>query len=144
MAAVAHEIMLEGQRAVWGLHPSAHRIVGHWQDAMPNAELLGQDRRGRGKSYALVQQAAAAHMQGQIAVAQAEPRLAAELRQRLHEMPALIGAPPTRGGICGVRQRIYKCVYVGRDVQAKVLEIVAGVDDEGEIVRRQQFGEAER
>ena len=79
-----------------------------------------------------------------IAVAEAEPGLAAQRTDRLHERPGLVAPAPAGRRIVEAGQRIDQRVDIGRDGQAEMLEIVAGVGDDQQIVRRQHAAQAQR
>ena len=96
------------------------------------------------KILALREERASPDVQGEILVTESEPRLAAELRERLHEVPRLVGATPAGLGVGGPGQRVGQRVHVGADVEAQVVEIVARVDDENEFVRIENAGQPER
>src|SRR3954451_499889 len=81
-------------------------------------------------------------MRRQIAVAKLEPSLAAEPLQRRHEIPGLAGEAPAALEIVLVGEGVQHRVDVGRDVQAEMNEIVGGVDDDGQPLRRQHCREA--
>src|SRR5579883_812144 len=72
----------------------------------------------------------------EVAVAEPEPGLSAECLDRPHEGPGLAAAAPAGLGILEARKGVHDGVEVGRDMQAQMLEIVAGVDAEHEPVRR--------
>src|SRR5262249_55634990 len=76
-------------------------------------------------------------------IAQVEPRLAAEFAQSVHELPRLSAAAPARFGVRLPGERVDERIDVRRHVQAEVLEIVAGVDDERDLVGRQELRETQ-
>ena len=98
LALPPHEIVLEVERAFVGVDDAAHRIVGHRRDGMRDAEPLRQQRRHLRQCAAGGQRTGPQNMRGQIAVAELEPGLAAELLQRRHEIPGLAGEPQPRSG----------------------------------------------
>ncbi len=112
LAAALHEVALEGQDAVVGMHHGAHGLIGHGYDAcvysQPPAEIvadLAQAFTGR-------QAASAFHVNSQIRVAESKPGLAAQRLQRPHEGPRLPGTTPTGFGICDPCQGVENRVHV--------------------------------
>ena len=83
-------------------------------------------------------------MGGEIAVAELEPGLAAERRERRHEGPGLVAPAPAALRIVETGERVHQRVDVGRDRQAEMLEVVAGVGDHDEFAGRQHAAQAER
>src|ERR1039458_7710809 len=82
-------------------------------------------------------------MHSKIAVTEPEPCLAAQCSERLHEIPAFVRAPPAAFEIAEATERIDHGVDVRRDMQAEMLEIIAGIDDNCQ-VRADQALESER
>ena len=83
----------------------------------------------------MAQQLGAHEVQADVAVAEPEPGLAAELRDRLERLPRLAGAAPAALLVGEPRQRVEDAVEVGRDPQAQHLEVVRDVADDGDVVR---------
>ena len=131
-ALLLDEIALERERSIGRVHHRADAIVAHRQDAAfdpePARNIGGDGRQG----LAVAQPPRPFHMQGKVAISELEPCLAADLGERLHEAPGLVAAAPARLKIVDVRKRIGHGVEIGRDAQAKMLEIVGGVDDNRE------------
>ena len=76
-------------------------------------------------------------MHAEVAVAQLEPIRLAETPQHLHGAPALIGHTPATLRVRQAGKRVHDGVDVGRNAEPHVLEIVARIDDDGELLRRQ-------
>ena len=113
-ALAAHEVVLEIEPAVIGVEARAHCVVRHRQDAHGDAEPLRVRSAVMADRLSPARQAPRAlHMHSEIAVAELEPRLAAERLQRLHEGPGLIFAAPSRRRIVEARQRIHQGVDIG-------------------------------
>ena len=83
-------------------------------------------------------------MQRQIAIAEPKPVLAAERADAVHERPGLVTPAPAGSGIVDARERVGQRVDIGRDVQPKMLEIVAGVGDHEQFFGRQDAAQTER
>src|SRR6516164_4089833 len=83
-------------------------------------------------------------MQGEIAIAEPKPVLAAEPADTVHERPRLVAPAPPRGGIVDARESVGQRIDIGRDAQSKMLEIVAGVGDHKQFVGRQDAAETKR
>ena len=94
------------------------------------AHDVGQRRAGREPHGAV-------YVGGEIAVAQLEPRRSAQARHRLHEGPGLV-APAPAGLRVDEAGRAYRawCRHRAR-CEPQVLEVVAGVDDDGEPLAQQ-------
>ena len=129
---VAHEILLEGQRARIGFDHRADGVVGHGQDACGDSQRCRLPGTDAGQRLARVQAARAVDVRREIAVAELEPGRPAERAQRVHEGPGLARAAPAGLLVDHARQRVEHGVDIGRDVQPQVGEVVAGVDDDGE------------
>ena len=83
-------------------------------------------------------------MDRQIAVSKAEPIFAAERGQRFHERPRLVAPAPSQLLVVEAGERVHQRVGIGRDMQAQVLEIIADIGHDHEIVRRHDPAEAQR
>src|SRR6266567_4034373 len=83
-------------------------------------------------------------MQGEITIAEAEPVLAAQRADGLHERPGLVPAAPPGDGIVEAGQHVGQRIDIGRDAEAEMLEIVARVGDNQQFVRRQHAAQAKR
>ena len=136
--------MLEREPTPGGVHHGTHRVVGHRQDARVNSESTGKIIADARQAFPGAQPARAFHVQRQVAVAEAEPGLAAQGLEHRHEGPGLVGPAPSGLGVVAARQRIEHGVEVGRDMQAQMLEVVAGVDHDAEPPRPQVAVQAER
>ena len=86
---------------------------------------------------------AAQHMGRQIAIANAEPRRSAEPRRLVEKVPSFSGKAQPVSGVGDAGKRVHDGVEVGRDGEAEMLEIVAGVDHYTEIAAN-DGGEAVR
>src|SRR5271168_4386777 len=83
-------------------------------------------------------------MNREIAIAKAKPVLASERGERFHERPRFVLPTPTELRVVETRERVHQRVRVGRDMQAEMLEIIADVGDDKQIVRLQDPAQAER
>ena len=72
----------------------------------------------------------------QIEIAEREPRRLPELLHALEAAEAVVVHAPAAVGAEQARETVQDGVHVGRNVQAPPLDVVAGVDDDGEIFRR--------
>lgn len=73
----------------------------------------------------------------QIAIAQVEPRRTPVCGQLIVRPERLIAKAPSRLWIHQVGQRIGDDIQIGRDGQSMENDVVAGIDDDGEIARIQ-------
>ncbi len=126
----AHEIVLEVEPSLVRPQSRAQPIVRRRQHAGADAEAAAKVGGDGGETLALPQPASALQMNRQVAIAEAEPVLAAERGQRLHERPGLVLPAPTELRIVEAGERVHQRVGVGRDVQAEMLEIVADIGDD--------------
>ena len=101
---------------------------------------VGRDLRQR---LAGAQAARALDMHREVAVAQAEPVGAAHRGDGRHERPGLVAPAPALLGVVEAGQHVGQRVDVGRDLQAEMLEIVAGVGDDQKLVGRQHAAQAQ-
>ena len=111
---------------------------------MDHAQTVADFPRDFGQRGALGQALPAVYVQREIAIAEAEPCLHAEILRGVHEMPALVAPPPAGIGVRLSGQGIDERVHVRRDVKAKVFEVVSRVDDKGDLVRLENLRETER
>jgi hypothetical protein len=81
-------------------------------------------------------------MRREIAVAEAEPGLAAQCFERRHEGPGLAAPAPPSSGLSWPEQRVEQRIEVGRDLETEMLEIVAGIGDYGSAYRAAERGTA--
>lgn len=72
-------------------------------------------------------------MHGEITIAEPEPCFAAQAAERLHKIPGLIRPAPAALDIAETAECIQNSIDVRRDMEAEMLEIVAGVDDHCQI-----------
>ena len=138
------EILLKVDPALVRANARAHRVVAHRQHARPHAKPRAQIRGDRRQSLAGAQATRAFDVHSEIAIAETEPSLTAQRAKRLHERESLVATPPAKLGIGNARQRVHHGVYIGRDTKTEMLEIVAGVADDKQLVGRQHATEAER
>ena len=80
-------------------------------------------------------------MHRQITIAELKPVFAAQAFDLLHKSPRFAGAAPAELLIVYTGQRIHHRVEVGANGKAHVLEIVTGVDDDGQLIGRQHCGQ---
>src|SRR5437016_113100 len=81
--------------------------------------------------------ARALDMRREIAVAEAEPGLAAQGFERRHKGPGLAAAPPAEFGVVVARERVEQRIEIRRDLKPEMHEIIARIGDDGQRVRRQ-------
>jgi hypothetical protein len=140
--AFADPVLLEVQvAAVGGVDARLDGVVGGGQQPLLDAEaagdLLGDDRQGD----ALAQPRGAVQVDGEVAVAEREPRLVAEAGELLRDREALVGAAPLLGRVDDLAEPVGDRVEVRADPQAVQLEVVADVDDRDDVLGRGDGGE---
>ena len=79
-------------------------------------------------------------MNREIAIAETKPILAAERGKRLHERPGLVPPAPSELRVVEAGQRVHQRVGVRRDMQAEMLEIIADIGDDKQILRLNDLG----
>jgi hypothetical protein len=129
---------------VSGVDGGANRVVGHWQDGVAHAERAGQFIDHAGQVHPGRESTGAFDMHGEVAISEPEPVFSTELREHVHEVPALAGSTPTGVYVAEFGEGVHQRVDVGRDMQSQVLKIVPGVDHETELVRIQQPAQSKR
>src|SRR4051794_32460161 len=144
LAAQPHKIILEVEPARFGAQAGAPLVARHRQQPRTDAEPAAEIVRYRRQALAGVEAAGTLDMRREIAVAEPEPGLAAERFEGRHECPGLAVPPPAEFRIRLPRQRIEQRVEIGRDRQAEMLEIIAGIGDNGQHIRQQDAVQAER
>jgi len=106
-------------------------ILAHRQDARrnaePAAEVVGDFRQALARSEAT----GALDMRGKVAVTELEPGRAAERLERRHKGPGLVAPAPTELQIVDASEGIEEGIDIGRNGQAEMFEIVAGIGDDG-------------
>ena len=112
-------------------------VVGHRQQPDAGLPPLAQRRGHVGERVAGVEHPGADEVGRDVEVAQPEPRrLGAVGRQLVLDAPGLVLASPAALVVRPVAQRVHDAVQVGADAQAVQRDVVAGVDDRGELVVR--------
>ena len=133
-ATLMHEVVLEIDPAFIGAHARAHRIIAHRQHARPHAEAPAEVLGDHRQCFTGPQSARALDMHRKIAVAQPEPGLAADRRQRFHERPGLVMTAPAELRIGKPGQRVHHRVDVGRNGEPEMVEIIARIGDDQQFV----------
>ena len=82
-------------------------------------------------------------MRGKVPVAEIEPIGAAEVGQALERIECFSAKAPAFGRIHNSREGVGDDVEVGRDFQTVKNDVVASVDDDGQVTRVHDFIETE-
>src|ERR1700716_1862217 len=143
-ALLAHEVVLEVDPARVAAHAGAHAVVAHRPHAGTDAEAPANVGGHLGQCLPQAQATGALNMQREIAIAEPKPILPAERADAIHERPRLVTPAPASGGIIDISENIGQRVDIGRDAKSKMLEIIAGVGDNEQFVRRQDAAQTER
>ncbi len=135
LMALAHEVFLKVQFAVDGVEHGGDAVVGHGQHEFANSHSAGEFHGYRAQGPARPQQVRAGEMGRQIEVAKTEPRRLPQFRHAFKAAKTFVLQAPAalwaeRAGE-GVQHRI----DVGRNVQPPPLDVVASVDDNGQVFR---------
>ena len=129
-----HEIILEVEPSLIRSQSCAQPIICRRQHSGTDAEAAAEVGGDGGESLALPQPTGALDMNRQVAIAKAEPILAAERRERFHERPGLVPPTPSQLRVVEASKRVHQRVGVRRDMQAEMLEIIADIGDDEQIV----------
>ena len=138
-ALLAHEVVLEGQRALVGLDHRAHRVVASWAGCARRRRASPPGARRRRSAS---RRRASRRVRSTCVARSPSPSLnqvgPAELaRARCMKVQVSLAPAPAGLLVDEAGERIERGVDVGRDVQPQVLEVVAGVDDDGEPLAQQ-------
>ena len=138
------EPLLERKLAGRSCDPGAQAVVGRWQNGGLHPQRRGDPRRHRRERLPAPERLRPGEMEPQVAVAELEPRLRAELLGRGARVPGLVRATPALLGVEQARERVDDRVEVGRDVETRYLEVVADVADNGDAARAERLGQRQR
>jgi len=109
-------------------------------DTVGRAFLPGILREFLDRAFA--QAARAVKMCGDVLIAQLKPRFFAQPFQSIQRVEGVSGNAPSALAVHDSGKRIEHCVHVGRNVQAVELSVIAGIDDDGDLLRRHDCGKA--
>jgi len=135
LGAVFDEIFLKVHVPIASLDDGGNGLVGHGEDAGFDAESVTNGVSGLGQSFAMGQQIGAVNVGGEIAIAKIEPGFAAKGGEAFEEMKGFAAHAPSFGGIDESSECVSDDVQVRRNFQTVHNDIVAGVDDDGEVAR---------
>ena len=138
-----HEIILEIKPTLVSSQSGADRIICRRQHAGTDAESATEVSGDGGQSLTPPQPTRALDVNRQVAVAKAEPILAAERRESFHERPGLVLPAPSQLRVVEASKCVHQRVGVRRDMQAEMLEIIADIGHDKQIVLRQDPAEAQ-
>ncbi len=116
----------------------AGRIAGSIPSARASRARDGGERLARAKRLRPDE------VEAEIAVAEPEPVLAAERRDRAERLPGLAGPAPASLLVVQAGEGVEDAVEVGRDGHPEHLEVVADVADDGDIRAARHVDEAAR
>ena len=128
LRALADHELLEREPLAAGVDPRAQRVVGRRQHARGDAERRAQLVDRLGERRAGGEPAGAPQADGQVAIAEVEPDVLAELAQHLHDGERVPAQAPA-ALVDAVREPERDEVGVGRHVAAVDLDVVGGVRD---------------
>src|SRR3546814_3710958 len=94
LAAQAHKIVLEGERALIAVHNRAHGLVADRQHRRGDAKASRKIRAHLAEAQAACEQLATQQMQCNVAVAEREPAVALEPFQLIKHAEAFVRAAP--------------------------------------------------
>src|SRR6266550_2480799 len=118
-------------------HVRLASLVGHWQERHGRLPSLAQGGRHVREREARVEHPGADEVRGDVEVAEPEPgRFGAVGRELVLDPPGLLVATPAAVGIDAVPERVHDAVEVRADAKAVQGDVVAGVHDRRDVVRR--------
>ncbi len=140
--AAGDEPLLEGEAPRGRVEPGSEPIVGGRQDRRLDPESPREPGRDGGERLAGAQRLRPDEVEAEIAVAEPEPVLAAERRDRAERLPGLAGPAPASLLVVQAGEGVEDAVEIGRDRHPEHLEVVADVADDGEIRAARHVDEA--
>ncbi len=111
----------------------AHPVIAHREHAARHAERLAQDVERLRQPRAVGQTRRALYAHREIAVAEVEPHVLAQLAQPLHHLEGVAPQAPA-ALVDAVGQPVEDEVGIGGDVGAVDLDVVGGVGHDDELV----------
>ena len=111
----------------------ADGFIGHRQDPRSDAHRSGELERDLGRSSTCAQPVRPPDVGREVLVAEPEPFPFAEPLEPVHHGPALAIDTPTSDLVVESGQRVGDRVVIGPDREPMELEVVAGVDHDGEV-----------
>ena len=111
---------------------------------MRHAERPSQRVRNGGERLALSQQVRPADMGGEVFVAEVEPAVRAVSVQPFQRVESLARDAPARLRVGQAGERVHHRVHIGRHMKAVKLLVVARIDHDGKVGRRQNPGQPKR
>ena len=133
----AHEVVLEGEPAGGRPDARADRLVRHRQDGRGHAEGVLDPAVDLREADPLPEPPRPVHVQGEVAVAEAEPGRLAQPLQHRGRGPCLPGQAPAALAVGEAGQGVEHGVVVGADEEAAELRVVGRVDHDGQLSRCQ-------
>ena len=133
LAALADHELLEGHPTPAGQDAGTHGLIGHRQDARAQPEAARELGDRLGQRGALRQALRAAQADREVAVAEVEPDLDAELAQLRHRVEGVAVKAPA-ALVDAIGQPEGAQVRIGADVGAVDLDVVGGVGHHDELV----------
>ena len=137
LAAEVVEILVERDLAVLGLHVGAHRVIAHRQDARGDAEAATEAERYLGQPPVRGEALGAQEGRGEGLVAELPPVGSAQHAEHALHRAHLAFHFPAGARRRDAGQRIEHGVEVRREGEPQVLVVVAGVDDDREVLAAQ-------
>ena len=131
--AAGDEPLLEREAPGRRVDPGAEAVVGRRQDRGLDPERPREPGGDGRKRLAGAQRLRANEVEAEIAVAEPEPVLAAEGRDRAERFPRLAGPAPAALLVVEAGEGVEDAVEVGRDRHPEHLEVVADVADDRQI-----------
>src|SRR5205814_5566631 len=113
------EPLLEREPAFVGPHLRPEPVVGRRKQAHTQAEPLGEPRRHGRERLAAAERLRPDEMEPDVAVAETEPRVAAEASRLLERVPRLVRAAPAALLVAEAGEPVENAVEVRRDVPAE-------------------------
>ena len=128
------EVLLELEPAVVGPDLGADRVVAHRQERRRGAQAVAQGQGDVGRAHPGPQSVGPPQVRREVAVAEPEPRvLAVSAASASMTVPGLVAQTPAAVLVVEAGQRVGDRVVVRPDGEPGDLEVVAGVDHDGQV-----------
>jgi hypothetical protein len=144
LATSAHKIVLKSDFLRAEVDAGLNWLIAHGYDPRAYAEPGGYIGRDDTQRFLVFQTPGTFNMQGKVAIAEPEPGLRSKRFEHPHERPGLVPAPPTQLDIVEPAQGVENGVNIGANAQAQVVEVITGIDDDGQSVLRQYSIQSKR
>src|ERR1700722_18892228 len=136
------EIFFETEVTDGSEHSSFDARVAHGQDSRFDSELAGDFCSGVAQGFAIGQQFGAKNMGGEVAIAGVKPGRLSELTHGVEAKESVAFHAPAALLAEFTGQHVDDGIEIRRNVESPPEQIVTGVDDDGQLIGRNNLGES--